>query len=196
VRAIVRGCGTEVFRPRISSLDAFLPHLEAERANGCCNGAELWRRVRAASSAGALRVVTEWTTRQRERSGTPQSKPPSARAIAPLLTGRRDLFATADAVLAAAEQAVPALALAQNLLERFHSLPRSKSSAALDAWLSHAANSLVSSFATGIAADRAGRSTGRRERIRTSEPSKYSLALDTSANTIRRATDCGRLAGG
>jgi len=156
VRAIVRGGGTEVFRPRMSPLDAFLPHLEAEWAGGCRSGAELWRRARAAGFAGALRVVTEWATRRRrEGSGTLPSKPPSVRAIARLLTSRRDRLTTADAVLAATvEQAVPALALARDLLERFHALLRSKFSAGLDAWLADAANSLLRSFATGIAADR------------------------------------------
>ena len=55
---------------------------------------------------------------------------------------------------AAGEQAVPAPAVDRDLLERVHTLLRSKSSAGLDAWLADAANSLLSSFATGIAADR------------------------------------------
>ena len=55
---------------------------------------------------------------------------------------------------AAVEQAVPALAVDRDRLERFHALLRSKSCVGLDAWLADAANSLLSSFATGIAADR------------------------------------------
>ena len=59
VREVVRGGGTDVFRPRASSLDAFLPHLETEWIAGCRNGAELWRRLKAAGFRGALRVVSE-----------------------------------------------------------------------------------------------------------------------------------------
>ncbi len=158
VRGVVRGGATEVFRPRMRSLDAFLPRLEAEWQGGCRNGADLWRRVRAAGFAGALRVVTEWATRRRcaESSGsTFSSTLPSARAIARLLTGRRDRLAMADAMLAAAvEKVMPALAVARDLLERFHTLLRSKSSAGLDAWTADAANSLLGSFASGVAADR------------------------------------------
>jgi transposase len=156
VRAVVHGGRTEVFRPRMSSLDAFLPRLHAEWEGGCRNGAELWRRVRAAGFVGALRVVTEWATRRRRAgSSTLPSKPPSARAITQLLTSRRDPLTTVDAILVATvEQAVPALAVARDLLERFHVLLRSKSSAGLDAWLSDAANSLLSTFASGIAVDR------------------------------------------
>lgn len=156
VRAIVRGGGTEMFRPRTNLRDAFLSGVETEWAGGCRNGPELWRRVRAAGFVGALRVVTEWATRRRrEDSGTQPSKPPSARAIARLLTGRRGRLTTVDAMLAATvEQAVPALAVARDLLARFHALLRSKSSADLDAWLADAAKSLLGSFATGLAADR------------------------------------------
>ena len=156
VCAIVRGGRTEVFRPRMSSLDACLPRLHAEWEVGCRNGAELWRRVRAAGFVGALRVVTEWAMRRRRAgSSTLPSKPLSARATAQLLTSRRDPLTTVDAILVTTvEQAVPALAVARDLLERFHVLLRSKSGAGLDAWLSDAANSLLSTFASGIAADR------------------------------------------
>jgi len=158
VRAIVRGGGTEVFRPRVSSLDAFLLRLEEEWEGGCRNGAELWRRVKAAGFAGALRVVSEWTTRRRraESSGSSRpSKPPSARTIVRLMTSRRDRLSTADARLAATvEEAVPALAVACDLVERFHAMLRSKSTAGVDAWLADAANSPLNSFASGVAVDR------------------------------------------
>lgn len=158
MRALARGGGTEIFRPGMSSLDAVLPRLETEWQGICRNGAELWRRLTAASFAGALRVVSEWTTRRRRAegsSGTLPSKPPSARAIARLLISRRDRLSSADATPATAvEQAVPALPVARDLLARFHALLRSKSCAGLNAWLADAANSLLGSFASGVAADR------------------------------------------
>ena len=69
VREVVRGGRSEPFRPRASSLEPWLDRLNAEWEGGCRNGAELWRRLRAAGFAGALRVVTEWATRPARRSG-------------------------------------------------------------------------------------------------------------------------------
>jgi len=60
VRAVVRGGGSEFFRVRMTSLDAFLSHLVAEWTGGCRNAAELWRRLKAVGFLGALRVVSEW----------------------------------------------------------------------------------------------------------------------------------------
>jgi len=158
VRAVVRGGGTEVFRPRMSSLDAFLPRLEMEWEGGCRNGAEPWRRLKVAGFAGALRVVSEWTTRRRRAEssgGTRPSKPPSARTVVRLLASRGDRLSPADAAFAAAvEQAVPPLAVARDLVGRFHAILRSKSSAGPDAWLGDSTNSLLASSASGIAADR------------------------------------------
>lgn len=158
VRAIVRGGGAEGLRPRMSSLDAFLPRLEEEWVTGCRNGAERWRRAKAAGFAGALRVVTEWTTRRRRAAsaaGILPSKPHSARTIARLLATRSNRPSPADAALAAAvERAVPALAVARDLVERFHAMLRSKTSADLDAWLGDSGSSLLASFASGTAADR------------------------------------------
>jgi transposase len=88
-RTVLRGDTADVLPSRTGSLDAFLPGLEAEWVGGCRNGAELWRRLRAAGFAGALRVVSEWATRRRRapNSGSALlSKPPSARTVARLLT--------------------------------------------------------------------------------------------------------------
>jgi transposase len=65
VRQTVRGVRGDIFRVRQSSLDAYLPVLDAEWASGCRNGAELWRRLREQGFQGSLRVVSEWTTRRR-----------------------------------------------------------------------------------------------------------------------------------
>ena len=45
VRQTVRGARGDVFRVRQSSLEVYLPVLDAEWAAGCRNGAELWRRL-------------------------------------------------------------------------------------------------------------------------------------------------------
>jgi transposase len=71
IRAIARGVRTEMFRTRMTTLDAFLPRLDAEWAAGCRNGAEFWRRSRAAGFSGALRLVSEWATRRRRSDSMP-----------------------------------------------------------------------------------------------------------------------------
>ncbi|KXF91039.1 hypothetical protein AT574_09235 [Phaeobacter inhibens] len=52
VRRILRGERDDVFRTRQSSLERWLPRLDAEWTAGCRNGAELWRRLRAAGFQG------------------------------------------------------------------------------------------------------------------------------------------------
>lgn len=56
VRQIVRGQPNDVFRARQSSLEGYLPWLDAEWSAGRRNGAELWQRLRAQGFRGSLRV--------------------------------------------------------------------------------------------------------------------------------------------
>ena len=46
VRQIVRGCRSDVFRARQSSLESCLPLLDALWEGGCQNGAALWQHLR------------------------------------------------------------------------------------------------------------------------------------------------------
>src|ERR1035441_4358148 len=46
VRQVLRGERTEVFPSRQSTIDAYLPFLDAQWTGGCRKGAELWRRLR------------------------------------------------------------------------------------------------------------------------------------------------------
>jgi transposase len=62
VRRVIRGETGDVFRTRQSTLDAHLPFLEAEWSNGCRNGAELWRRLKARGFQGSLRQRMDHTT--------------------------------------------------------------------------------------------------------------------------------------
>ena len=75
VRAVLRGQRTDVFRVRESSLETFLPWLDAQWATGHRNGAELWRRLRDEGFRGSLRVVPEWATRRR-RAEKAEGQPP------------------------------------------------------------------------------------------------------------------------
>jgi len=114
-----------------------LPRLEAEWTGSCRDGAELWRRLKAVGFAGAPRVVSEWMIRRRcseSTAGAPPRKPPSARVIVRLMTGKRDPLTPAEnALLATVEQAVPALRVARELPEHFQTLIRSKAADGLDA---------------------------------------------------------------
>jgi transposase len=159
VGQILRGCRSDVFRQRESSLEAYWPLLEALWTDGCRNGAELWRRLRAAGFRGSLRVVGEWITRRRraERIGDEQlQRVPSARTIARLMSTGRDTLSKAETVsIAAIESGVPALVSARDTVAEFQTLIRSGREADLTSWISRARESLVASFATGIAKDEA-----------------------------------------
>jgi transposase len=163
VRQVVRGGRTDVFRNRLSSLDPFLKQLDADWANGCRNGTALWRRVKATGFAGGLRVVTEWATRRRKDEATAppddgrKRKVPSARGIARMMTIERDaLSKTAARTIAIIEEAAPALVVARDLMDRFHTMIQRRNSTDLEPWISDAAPSLLGSFARGIVQDRAG----------------------------------------
>ncbi len=157
VRQAVRGARGDVFRVRQSSLEAFLPALDAGWDAGCHNGAELWRRLREQGFRGSLRVVAEWATRRRRADkmqvqGT--QKAPSACTLARLMTMGRDHLSKADTVtVAAIETGVPHLAAARTLVERFQAMIRSKAAAELDGWIEQAKPSLIAPLAAGVAQD-------------------------------------------
>lgn len=80
---------------------------------------------------------------------------PSARTIARMMTIARDHLTKADTVtISAIETKVPALNAARNLIDRFHAIIRTKAIADLDPWIDAASESLLASFAKGIAKDR------------------------------------------
>jgi transposase len=111
VRHLSRGGGTDVFRTRLSTLDAHLPFLDAQWIGGCRNGTELWRRSKGQGFQGSLRVVAEWATRRRRAdraSNQRLQKIPAARSIARPMTTKRDHLTKAETVtVAAIEQRVP-----------------------------------------------------------------------------------------
>ena len=157
VRQTVRGARGDMFRVRQSSLDAYLPVLDAEWATGCRNGAELWRRLRDQGFQGSLRVVTEWTTRRRraeQMQARGLQKAPSARTLARLMGMRRDHLSKAETVtVAAVETTIPGLADARSLVEGFQVIIRTKAAADLDGWIERARTSLIAPLARGVAKD-------------------------------------------
>ncbi len=156
LRDVLRGGRGEPFRPRASSLEPWLDRLNTEWGHGCRNGAELWRRLRAAGFAGSLRVVTERATRRRRDDATARpGRCPAPRALARLLTLARDRLTRAEAVIVATvEHAVPPLVVAREAVDAFHGLIRGRDPSQLEPWLETAVSSPVGGFARGVAADR------------------------------------------
>ena len=157
VRSVLRDGDGDVFRCRSNVLEPYLVRLGVEWDGGCRNGAELWRRLRAAGFRGGVRVVAEWATRRRrnEEAGLALSRTaPPARLLSRLLTTRRDHLSKSDAILVAAiETGVPALGGARDLIQRFHHMLRAGDAAALTPWLADASASLFASFGKGIRTD-------------------------------------------
>ena len=159
VRNVLRGQQTDVFRPRESSLELYLPWLDAQWSAGLRNGAELWRRLKTQGFRGSLRVVGEWTTRRRrsEQAAVGQlSRTPAARTMARLLTVGRDTLTKAESVMVAAiEAVVPRLVQAREVVASFQTMVRTRSATDLETWLVEAGSGLIASFASGVAKDRA-----------------------------------------
>ena len=159
VREIVRGGGGDIFRCRSNSLEPHLAWLDAEWADGCRNGAELWRRLQASGFRGSLRVVAECATRRRRADNVGSErlrKPPSARVLSRLLLSERDRLTKDEAItLARIERGVPALVAARDLVDRFHRMVRDRDPAVLPALIGDLLASILASFGKGIAADRA-----------------------------------------
>lgn len=157
VRGVLRNAEDEVFRARSGSLSPWLVPLEAEWSGGCRNGAELWRRLCGRGFGGCLRVVGEWATRRRrsERAdGAIASRLPPARTIARAMLAGRDRLSRSEAVMVGAiERALPALAQARGLVERFHRMVRGRTPEALAVWVTEATASMLAPFGRGIAAD-------------------------------------------
>jgi transposase len=158
VRQVLRGERSDMFRCRTSSLEPWLHDLDREWATGCRNGAELWRRLQTQGHRGSLRAVGEWATRRRRSEGASPGgleSTPSARRLARLMLSGRTRLARAEAVLVATiEGALPSLAKARDLVERFQAMIRGRKGETLAAWIDAARVSPLASFAAGIQADR------------------------------------------
>ena len=158
VRRILRAQRSVVFRVRESSLELYLPWLDARWAAGERNGAALWRQLRKQGFRGCMRVVSEWATRRRQadRTDNALSRTPAARTIARLMTIGRDRLSRSEAVtVATIEGGVPLLIEAREIVAAFQAIVRKRSLDALGPWLESARSSLIASFANGVLKDRA-----------------------------------------
>jgi len=159
IRQILRGVREDVFRVRQSSLEPWLLKLEGEWKGGCRNAAELWRRLTREGFRGSPRTVGEWATRRRRAeatSATSSGKCPPVLKRARMMTTARNHLSKAEAIIVAqTEAAVPGLAIARDLVERFISMVRNGESNHLACWLGDAEQSLLASLARGLRSDQA-----------------------------------------
>jgi transposase len=147
-----------VFRVRESSLELFLPWLDAQWAAGERNGTALWRQLKKQGFRGCLRVVTEWATRRRhaDKAEGALSRTPGARTIARFLTVERDRLSKSETVMVATiEAGVPSVVEAREIIAAFQVMVRKRMLAALDPWIESARATIVASFANGVVRDKA-----------------------------------------
>lgn len=101
--------------------------------------------------------MAEWATRRRRSEKVDAGvlhRVPSARTIARLLTiGRNDLSKAETVTVAAIETGVPLLVEARRIIDGFHLMISRKTEVDLDPWIERARQSLVASFANGVAKD-------------------------------------------
>jgi transposase len=102
-------------------------------------------------------VVTAWATRRRRAEKADAEnlqRIPSSRTIARLMTiGRNNLSKAESMTIAAIETGVPRLVDAREAITAFQAMIRNKTDAALAEWIVEARESLVASFASGVAKD-------------------------------------------
>jgi DNA replication protein DnaC len=155
---ILRGQRGDIFRSRESSLELYLPWLDAQWTAGQRNGSELWRRLKSQGFRVCLRMVSEWAGRRRraeKADAEALARAPSARTIARLMTiGRDNLSKSETVTIAAIERGTPSLVEAREIIAAFQAMVRKKSLIDLDPWLERARQSLVASFANGVTKDR------------------------------------------
>ena len=160
VRRWLRGGEPELHRPRRSSLDPHRAFLERRWREGCRNGAQLWRELRATGFEGSLRVVAEWAARHRltARAGRIASgfTALSCRQVDRLLrTDVEDLTNPQCAYIERVLAIAPEIATARALAGRFADMVRQRLADDLDGWLDDAENSELRSFAAGLRQDNA-----------------------------------------
>jgi transposase len=147
--------------------EAFLARRWAE---GCRNGARLWRELRARGYRGGMRTVARWTTRRRREEGTGAADAvrraaawpaPSSRRCARMIGTPPDrLEAKERAFVGHLASAAPDLVRAGELAIAFADLLRERrpdidsADTALGAWMEMARGTLLDGFARGLERDR------------------------------------------
>jgi transposase len=97
-----------------------------------------------------------WEQRLKVCGGVRKHRQPAARTIARLMTIGRNTLSKAETVtITAIETDVPRLVKAREMIAAFQAMVRNKTDAGLAVWIDAARQSLVASFANGVAKDEA-----------------------------------------
>jgi transposase len=145
-------------------------YLTRRWAEGCRNGARLWRELHARGYRGGMRSVARWTMRRRRQEGTEAADTiqrnstwpaPSSRHCARMIATPRDrLGATEQVFVGYLSNIAPELARAGALAIVFADLLRERrpdleeADTALAAWMETARGSLLDGFVRGLERDR------------------------------------------
>lgn len=167
-------------RRRASILDPYHAYLHQRWAEGCTNGSQLWRELRAQGYRGGRRHVLRWLaqhrvvpaptgpTAKRQHRSTPSGAPGTTQGTATTTDGPAALPAPRHLVwtllrtpdeLNAAEQAVlarvqqdPQIMRVYILAQQFQAMVRTRQAAHLSRWLAECASSEVPDLQTFAAA--------------------------------------------
>jgi transposase len=146
-------------------------YLARRWAEGCRNGARLWRELRAQGYRGGMRTVARWTTQRRREEGTGAADTvrraaawpaPSSRRCARVIGTPSDRLDTKErAFVGHLASIAPDLVRAGELAIAFADLLRERrpdiddADTALTAWMRTARGSLLDGFVRGLERDKA-----------------------------------------
>jgi transposase len=160
-------------RRRKSQLDPFVPYLRQRWGEGCRNGHQLWREIRAMGYGQSARTLGHLLTAWRRQDPQVAPHPPrrakaevwTARRVAFLFIARRDELAPEQTTyLTALQQAQPALTVAYHLAQAFMSMLRERrGKEQLREWIAQAQASECAelrNFAKGLRSDQAAVEAG------------------------------------
>ena len=141
VRRVLRSQRSDVFHTRQSSLDIYLPWLDAQWAAGVCNGMELWRQLKRQGFRGCYR----WGRSEPSASG-PHHRPPDDAEPRPPHQVRDPHHRRHRG-----RRSNPGEA--RELVGAFQAMIRKKALADLQPWIERARGSLIASFVNGVVKD-------------------------------------------
>ncbi len=160
-------------RRRRSQLDPYVPSLLHRWAEGCRNGHQLWREIRAMGYGQSAHTLGHLLSAWRRQDPQAESHPPrraraevwTARRVSFLFIARRDeLTPDQTTYLAALQEAQPALTVAYQLAQAFVTMLRERRGAPrLAGWIIQAMASdcaELRNFAKGLLSDQASVEAG------------------------------------
>jgi transposase len=146
---------------RPCELDAYADYLARRWQEGCHNGAQLWRELRARGFRGSSTRLRQWIAQYHRPNSQRGSRQPTAAPLLPsprqvtwiLLGGPRPVDEQTKEWIERFRQHVPEIQLTVQLATEFAALLRGKRKDELSAWMERAANSPLASFAAGLRRD-------------------------------------------